>query len=219
MAIEIIKITDYDVNLQLLLQQYKNKPRFKSILEASNNQADDLEDGLFEIRDDYWVTTATGVQLDTIGEIVGEERNGRNDTDYRQAILFRIQTNYGSGEPETVIFVFTNIYGATNCQLLFVGNATLQVYTDVIIDSQQFNDLLDIIPSGVGLYVIFGSDNPFVFDTDPDGEGFTRVNSEQLTFSNGDKLIFSNGDKLVMYDRADPAIENAGGEFQAIFQS
>ena len=43
---------------------------------------------LSEINTDF--KTATGYQLDLIGKLVGAERKGRTDSDYRNYILFKI---------------------------------------------------------------------------------------------------------------------------------
>jgi hypothetical protein len=50
-----------------------------------------------------WLDTAFGVQLDLLGDTVGEPRKGRNDEDYRNAIRFRIFINVSKTEPETII--------------------------------------------------------------------------------------------------------------------
>ena len=67
---DIQKITDYNYNLILMIQQYKDKPKFKGIVEGMNDQANDLETAIFEIRDNFWLDTAEGVQLDVIGIIL-----------------------------------------------------------------------------------------------------------------------------------------------------
>jgi len=163
---EIQKITDYNYNLNLMIQQYKDKPKFKAILEANNVQANDLETALFEIRDNFWIETAEGVQLDTIGIIVNEKRLGRNDTDYRDAIKSRIIINNGSGEPEIIIFAFTNFYNAGVVHILNIGSGNLQIRVDILITQEIFNFFLDIIGAGIGLIITTGNDHPFGFSSD-----------------------------------------------------
>lgn len=73
-----------------------------SILEAAGLQADSLEAALFEVRDNFWLTTAAGVQLDTLGRIFGVLRAGKADTEYRAEIVARAAAMF-SGTPEDII--------------------------------------------------------------------------------------------------------------------
>lgn len=109
---EIIQIIDYDVNLELLQEQYKKSVKLIGIIEADNDQANDLETALFEIRDEYYLDTAVGVQLDVIGDIFGVDREGMNDNDYREVILLT-SSLVGSGEPEFIIQIVKTLFGAT----------------------------------------------------------------------------------------------------------
>lgn len=163
---EIQQIHDYNYNLILLIQQYKDKPKFKGLVEGMNDQANDLETAIFEIRDNFWLDTAEGVQLDVIGLIVGEDRLGRSDADYRDAIKVRIVINTGSGEGETIIFAFTQFFNATIVELRNIGSANVQVTVDILITQEIFNFFLDIIVGGVGLIIITGNDHPFGLSND-----------------------------------------------------
>jgi hypothetical protein len=50
-----------------------------------------------------YLDNAIGVQLDGLGDLVGEERLGRSDDDYRNAIRVRIFQNQSSGTPEEML--------------------------------------------------------------------------------------------------------------------
>lgn len=113
MATELERITNYDeVTLPLIVRQYFNSDRLRGIIESMNDRADELEQALFEIRDEFWIDTATGAQLDVIGSILGESRLGRNDTDYRAAIKAKA-AQIVSGESEGIISVLKSLFGAT----------------------------------------------------------------------------------------------------------
>lgn len=146
---EIQQITDYDVNLNLILEQYKKSVNLKGILSSSNDQADDLETALFEIRDLFYLSTATGIQLDIIGSIFGESRDGDLDPAYRARIEFRASL-VGSGEPEYIINVLKNQYGATFVDYYSAYPAGFYVVTDAIITNTQLENLA---PSGVQAYL------------------------------------------------------------------
>lgn len=214
---EITKITNYDDNLELLIQQYKDKINFVGILQALNSQANDLEEALFEIRDNFWIDSAEGNQLDIIGEIQGELRQGRNDIDYRAAIRARIVVNNGSGEFETIITALTQLLGATIVQLQNLGDAFLFIWTDLTIDLTVFNTILRFIPAGVGLLITSGSSNPFVFFGDPAGNGFTKIEELELTFSDGTSVTFSDTNNVGMLTGNSDT--NFGGELQGSFNT
>jgi hypothetical protein len=112
MTIEIQQITDYTINLELLLEQYKNSTKLNGLIDSSSDQADDLETALFEIRDLFYLATAEGIQLDIIGSIFGVDRNGLSDSEYRDLIAF-FGSFIKSGEPESIITILKRIYGAT----------------------------------------------------------------------------------------------------------
>ena len=198
MSIEIEKIDDYNINLELLISQYKDKTNFVNIVKSDNSEANELEDALFEIRDNYWIDTAEGVQLDVIGRIAGESRLGRSDADYRMAIKIRIAINNGSGEPETVITFMKFYFNSTKIQLKSVGNANLEIWTDILLDNNGYNELLKVIDAGIGLYVIFNEVTPFGFLDNVDALGFGKldVGAEVLGIGGG-KIIGIGGGKII----------------------
>lgn len=218
MSKEIEQITDYNTNLELLIQQYKDKTNFVGILQADNSQADDLETAIFEVRDYFWLDTAEGDQLDVLGAIQGEERLGRTDTDYRAAIKARVIINTGSGEPETVISTVKDIYGATTVMVSNIGSATFQVWADISLTYEQFLKLEKIIPAGVQLILVSGSTNPFVFYDDPDGSGFSKLNDDvPFLDTAGDTILDTAGDNIIVtVNESDP---DFGGELQGVWQS
>lgn len=107
----IEKIPSYgEVEKELLLTQYKNSPNINSLLEIVGKQLDDLETATFEVRDYYWLNTASGVQLDSIGEIFNVPRNGMDDDTYRGFLKVKRATSF-SGTSEQVISVLLSNYG------------------------------------------------------------------------------------------------------------
>lgn len=109
---EIVQKTDYSVGLDLALVQYKDSTKLLGIIDSAYDRADALEQALFEIRDEFWLSTAVGDQLDVLGAIFDEARDGDVDADYR----LRIQAKgslVASGCPEDVIAILKNLFGAT----------------------------------------------------------------------------------------------------------
>ncbi len=96
-----------------LIEQHKDQPTMKKFLTALANQIQDLEDVSFEVFLDRWLDTAVGVQLDGLGDIIGEARMGRPDAAYRLAILAQIQINFSEATPEDILTALVNFYNRT----------------------------------------------------------------------------------------------------------
>ena len=67
--------------------------------------AQDLEDQLFALWGAIVLDTATGVWLAYLGRIVGQEKQGLNDTDFRAVIKGRIIANRSTGTWEELIAI------------------------------------------------------------------------------------------------------------------
>ena len=96
-------VTEALVNL---LEQFKNKPKMAALLTAYVNQIQDIEDAFYGLMLGRWLDNAEGTQLDGLGDIVGESREGRYDEDYRLAIRARIKINLCEGTPEQILEIF-----------------------------------------------------------------------------------------------------------------
>ena len=153
---EIVQITDYDaVVLPSFLEQFKKSPNIKGVVSSLNSQGNDLEAALFEVRDLFWVDTATGVQLDTIGVIWDVARGGRTDTVYRQAIQEKISL-INSGTPKEIMELLRANYGATFIEYdQGPSKATFYLNTDATINSDELDE---VSPAGVQGYLV----NPIV---------------------------------------------------------
>lgn len=96
----------------LLLHQFKNSPNILKYVEIFQNQIQALELEYFSLLDALGIESATDYALDVIGKEIGELRDGRNDEDYRSAILTKVFINNSSGTPEDVIAAAKQITGA-----------------------------------------------------------------------------------------------------------
>jgi hypothetical protein len=92
-----------DLALEKIIEQFKEKDNLINFLSAILKPASDLEVDLNNLLTKRWIDTAEGVQLDGLGDIVGEPRRGRLDNEYRAAIKFRIFINTSKADPETII--------------------------------------------------------------------------------------------------------------------
>jgi hypothetical protein len=62
-----------------------------------------METALFQVIQNKWLVNAVGIDLDILGDIVGQERLGLSDTLYRQVIRLRIRANRSNGRSDDVV--------------------------------------------------------------------------------------------------------------------
>ena len=96
-----------------IIAQFKNKPNIAAILGALLDQVQDLEDAFFQVLIDTRLGQSVGEQLDGLGQIVGEERQGRSDIDYALAISVRILLNISSATLEEILAIVVSMVGPT----------------------------------------------------------------------------------------------------------
>lgn len=98
-------INDHALRMaDLLVEQFRKKAtNLIATCHIGGNRGQDIENTMSDLLEFRDVTDAIGVQLDGLGEIVGEERLGRSDEEYRQAIITRIFINSNAGTPEALI--------------------------------------------------------------------------------------------------------------------
>lgn len=199
---EIVQITDYDTDtLNKILEQFKDSTNLKGIVESANTSANDIEQALFEIRDEFWITTAVGTQLDVLGIIWDVQREGLSDTDYRTKILSKISLNV-SGEPEVIISILKLLFGATFVTYLPFYPAGFYIYndSDITIDELEL-----ISPSGVQSYLlqdIHDANGNYLADANGNPIVCVRAPIEEfeLAFEDGTVLSYEDGDTLLIIE-------------------
>lgn len=147
-----IQIDNHVSEMQnLLLSQFKNSPNILALVEVYGDQIQDLEIEYFKLLDSLGIDTATDYALDLIGKEVQESRQGRNDADYRMAILTKIFLNTVSGTPEEVISATTQITGATgvNYSEQYPAGVVLEVLGAEYVSKAP--TIRRILPAGVDL--------------------------------------------------------------------
>lgn len=98
--------------LARLLEQFKGSENLRSLIAALVQPLQDLEGVSFEVYTEMWLSTAEGVQLDGIGEIVGQPRDGRTDVGYRPWIQARILVNRSNGKGDEILRVAELVVGS-----------------------------------------------------------------------------------------------------------
>lgn len=89
----------------LLLGVYQEKPRIRALLLSYVARCQELDNAIWGVIVKRLIDNAEAAQLDAIGRIVGEPRNGKVDALYRVYVLARIRINWSKGQPRDVIEV------------------------------------------------------------------------------------------------------------------
>jgi hypothetical protein len=106
--------TSQITTLDRAAQYIKDKPNFRAFISAFTAQFDTLESMFADLKTAFAIDTAVGDQLDVVGRIVGQPRDGRTDALYRPALYARIIVNKSSGTIEELLAIATlMVPGAT----------------------------------------------------------------------------------------------------------
>lgn len=84
----------------------------QKIIVGFAEQTQDDEDMFQEFFVKRYLATATGVQLDGLGVIIGINRGSLNDTDYRARLYLKIAQNFSEGAVENLIWIFKELMDA-----------------------------------------------------------------------------------------------------------
>lgn len=86
-------------------EMFKGKAKFEALLTILATPAQALEDALWQLFTERFLSAAVGVQLDVLGALVGQSRNGMSDEMYRLYIRARILANSSDGLGDDAIAI------------------------------------------------------------------------------------------------------------------
>jgi hypothetical protein len=156
-----------------LIQQFRDpgSERLEALIASYVQQIQELENVSFELITDRTLDTATGVQLDGIGQIVGLERGGLDDTEYRLRLKVQIRLNTSNGTIEDVITV-ANLTTSQQSILSEYHPATIVVTIFDLTEDPDFvaGTINEARSAGVGFYLVYSpepADEVFQFSSLP----------------------------------------------------
>lgn len=159
-----------------MLQQFKREeaPNLDKLLQVLIAEIQEAENELYELRVLRSVSTASGEQLDVLGDLVGIDRNGLSDIDFRNEIFLQIAINNGGGQEPVLSALLSNLTDATVIDIWEIFPAGLDIFInsdDLSLSTIQ--SLRRAIAATVSLQFAYtdGGD-PFAFDGDSYGLGF-----------------------------------------------
>jgi len=196
----IDQITDHAAQAKArLLFQYQGKINIEALLDSlGGQQIQDLENILFDICSRLDIDNSEGIQLDNIGTIVGQPRNGQNDATYKLFLKAKAGVNVSEGDINRVLSVWKIITGGTIVSLTEIYPASVELFSDVPVpgelEVEAFALMQDVVAAGVSLVsVIISPDNAFGFEGSVDTLGFDDLFSQGQNTSTGAFKLIDSG--------------------------
>lgn len=145
---------------------------FSKFVKVFADEVQVLEDVSWEVRTLRWILNATDEQLDNLGAIVGETRQGRSDADYLIAIIAKIDINASNGEPERLLRAARALTGVDIIHLdeIYPAQVHLTFDTSDTIPTNIIAYLQRVVGAGVELTASQSVVDPFMY-TKLDGGG------------------------------------------------
>jgi hypothetical protein len=145
-------------------------PRLQAILESYTTEVSELEVAIWSVIVERMLPYAVGVQLDTLGSLVGQARNGRTDDEYRIRVRVRIQINRSFGTAPQLIAILQAIV-AGGFHVTDTPPASFRIELDDSPDAglwaEVFGVVRDARAAGVGSSILVPTDSDsIVFDDD-----------------------------------------------------
>jgi len=177
----ITEITNYDeIARDRMLQQFKQvcAPQLDGLVQMFVGEVQEIETVLFQLILERTVTVAVGAQLDIIGNIVGIDREGRSDADYRAAIFVQIQVNNTGGQEAALAALLENLVNPTTIDIQEVFPAGLDVAIDETgVPLSTIQLLRKAIAATVSIQFsqVDPGETPFAFSGSAFGDGFGNL--------------------------------------------
>ena len=166
--------------IDLLTSQYWGKPNLTAMLTALLQVLKDAQNCVESIDAAFDIDIAVGVQLDTLGVVVGQARQLNftptsgdpllNDDDYRIVLKAKMAQNIWDGTITSLQTIWSTLFPGGNILVLDNFNMTMSialsgVFSDTMRDCIR-NGIIIPKPEGVGIIYLLGSLPFFGFDID-----------------------------------------------------
>lgn len=110
----IVAVTDHvERGLSNLIDQFKGRPRIEAWVRSFLKEVQALSDAAWAVLISRLLDDAVDAQLDVLGKIVGEARNGREDEVFRLFIRARVRINRSRGKSIDILEVLAIIASGT----------------------------------------------------------------------------------------------------------
>lgn len=179
-----------------LTNQFTEKPLIKALAGAMVTPLAENELVCDALKNNRWISSAVGLQLDGCGYIVSESRQGRDDESYRKAIMFRIFVNTSNATPSDLIYGLRYLTSPDDIQYIEQYPATAMLFTDGPEIPENIQSVMqDLAPAAicdVPIMVSFAHAPPFRFSEAPDNQQLNVGEGTRLT-ANGNRVSITSG--------------------------
>lgn len=183
-----------------LLHQWKDKEKVIGVIQSILETAQVAEDQRWQLLTERGIYEAVGEQLDILGRLVGELREGRDDDKYRAAILARSVIDSCDGTPDGVMSAVSVISGYDAVKLWEHQPAMSITLTGGVVDNTTATTVELLNPVGVrGLLAV-------------DDQGGSMVFGEASATTS--RLKVDGDDFLVTDEPANITLSGVTGEFE-----
>jgi hypothetical protein len=154
----------YDTIKQLNIEQFKSSENFNKVLRVAASTFDELDIVFANLKVILNITNSSGKQLDLIGHIIVERRNGRNDVDYRSALTLKIFKNTSRAFVEDIVKILTIVTNATKVVYSDNPPAAYTIYTNGETLPTNIKTIIDKLSAAGVAVLIYASDGqvPFI---------------------------------------------------------
>ncbi len=203
----VLIINHFQRAISLLASQFQfekedgSLTNLQKIIKSITSELQILDLVNYQLKTNRWLDSASGKQLDELGEILGLPRNpGESDEDYRERLQFQIFINTSNGTPEEMIEILRFLTDASYIGYFERECAFYQMETNGLKFPNPPNDLNDamfrVSPAGVNYVPIVATYNvPISFNLSGDlSDDLLYLNRQSTTNEN---LKVETYDKLV----------------------
>lgn len=151
--------------LDKLLHQFKDSPNYKALVETYLELHNQIQETCFEVLASRDIQQATGLSLDLIGKIVGQQRNNLSDDDYRQAIIIKIYVNNSKGTISDIQNIVKALTNSTDVQVFEIFPAAINLYISGNPLTEEQRQIVQLICSAgvrVGNTLVAGGRDPWI---------------------------------------------------------
>lgn len=176
-ANKVVLVTDRVQRAKdLLLSQFKDKENINLIVEALVEEIQEAEDALIPLRDLRMLETATGINLDNIGNRMKVQRTSDNDADYRTAIKIRILRKINRGTASDIKTVFKLLTQDPDPIITQSSPYVVElaaVLTCIGDSNSALTEITNLFPVNTGIRVLSKPARPFGFLGNPNAYPFS----------------------------------------------
>lgn len=177
----IFQIVDHaDRAVANLISKFDNATQLQGLVRVLVSEVQELDNTFFALISERYLSTAVGAQLDEYGKILGFDRQGFSDSDYRNLLEARSLLGLAEGQIGAIVFILQKITRASFVLYMPTYPAAYIVqYTSSVYTSSSFREIikefiLRITPCGVLNTIVEAPDPAFGFEDDTTALGFNE---------------------------------------------